>query len=145
QKRNVFQHEVCKTVLRFALMVNILNSNVIKKQIIDQILFNHKLYSSSTSQAYTTEQFASIREAYRGFSRFDNRYWLFHPLLAKEGADDGVVITIELKELLSCLQFIDIVFTNFPAHFAEIDIDNTELFFLLATSFLVDDNHFFDE
>lgn len=144
-KQRVHPPQVCKTVLRFALMVNILNSNAIKRQIIDQVLFNHQLYASLSSSPYSAEHFASIREAYRGFSRFDNSYWLFHPLLAKEGANDEVVITIELKELLSCLQFINIVFTNFPEHFAQIDIVNNELFFLLATAFLVDDSHFFNE
>lgn len=138
--------EACRAALRFALHLNILNTNAIKRQIVEQVLFNHQLYatlSPSTEAAYSEAQFTAFRDVYRGFSRFETHYWLFHPLLAKAASD--AQMNIELEELLSCLQFIHLVTRLFPEHLPRNSISNSSLFLFISSVFLVDDGHFFNE
>lgn len=147
QQLESLQPEACRAALRFALHLNILNTNAIKRQIIDHVLFNRQLFATllppSTTATYSEAQFTAIRNVYRGFSRFETHYWLFHPLLAKAATDAQV--NIDLDELLSCLQYIHLVYSIFPEHLAQNGISNSSLFLFIGSVFLVDDGHFFNE
>ena len=128
--------QIAKAVLKYCLMVQVLNENQIKENLIENVLFSAQLYIDFVNQ---DEDFDKIKQVYRTYSKFQDNNWLFDPIVSKN--DNS---TIPIDQLKACLSYLEILYKNFNSHLEKIEVSNSLLFQLLASVFLINDNYFFD-
>nr|XP_046913711.1 LOW QUALITY PROTEIN: uncharacterized protein LOC124494566 [Dermatophagoides farinae] len=136
-----------RSILNFALMINVMNNNQIKQELLQKCLFNQSFYYDADNL-----DFKMIRKTYENYSQFDHRYWLFDPLLTqvkiifnKKNQNNEEKSKIELEELISHLLFIEHLEHNFNEHFRKkIHVTKTLMFEILCTTFLINEDYFFD-
>lgn len=130
--------DILKSVLKFSLMINVINSNKIKEDLIENVLFCPQLYRCFASEI----NFETVKFVYKAYSSFASDYWIFDPILSQ--VDNEKNLKIQAEHLQSCLLYIELIYEHFPGHFSKIEISKNSLFQLLASVFLVDENHFFN-
>ncbi|XP_027205227.2 uncharacterized protein LOC113798832 [Dermatophagoides pteronyssinus] len=134
-------------ILNFVLMINVMNNNQIKQELLQKCLFDQSFYSDADNL-----DFKMIRKTYENYSQFDHRYWLFDPLLTQvksifsnQTKNKEEQSVIKLEELASVLLYIEHLDKNFSEHFLEkINVNQILLFEILCTTFLINEDYFFD-
>lgn len=140
KEQNLEMKKFSRSIVNFILLINVLNRNDIKNEIIENCLFDSDLHD-------TEQNFSITKSTYKLFSLFNNVYWIFDPLISQVNIDGKkpIVQKISLAELLSCLIFIEHLYDNFfKHHLLRFNINETLLFEILSTVFLIDENYFLD-
>ncbi|UXI21449.1 hypothetical protein NH340_JMT07392 [Sarcoptes scabiei] len=125
--------KIFSIIFDFALMANVLNANQIKNDLIEKCLFS----------LFNDTRIRSARKTYLECSKFDHQLWIFDCWLPKLN-DTEKKYSIKLEQLITSLDFIDFLVFNHQKYFDRITISSTNLFEIISTIFLINEEFFFD-